>query len=166
MRTMELIAEMKGKTYMYQREELTELASLVIDTDRGRMLEYRHLRQYPKYKYSWNISASNEFGRLEQGVGGRIKGTYTIYFVHKKDVPQDRLKDVTYIKFICDVRPTKADPNRTRLTVGGDRINHPGDCGTPTADMLLLKMLVNSVISTTGDKFMTRYINIFTSIHH
>ena len=47
------------------------------------------------------------------------------------------------------------------LTVGGDRINYPGDCGTPTADMLLVKMLVNTVISKIGAKFMTRYINNF-----
>ena len=72
---------------MYQREELTELANLVLDTDRRRMLEYRHLRRYPKYKDAWNIYSSNEYGQLAQGVGGRVKGTYTIYFVHKKDVP-------------------------------------------------------------------------------
>ena len=70
--------------------------------------------------------------------------------MHKKDIPQDRFKDCTYGKFVCDVRPTKAEPNRTRLTVGGDRINYPEDVGTPTADMLLVKLLLNSVISTKG----------------
>ena len=130
------------------------------------MLEYIYLRWYPRYKDAWNISASNEFGRLAQWVEGRVKVTNTIYFVHKRDVPQDRFKDVTFGKFVCDVRPTQADPSRTRITVGGYIINYSVDCGTPTADMLLVKMLVNSVISTTGDKFMTRYINIFTSIHH
>jgi hypothetical protein len=35
-----------------------------------------------------------------------------------------------------------------RLTVGGDRINYPDDCGTPTADMTLFKILVNSILST------------------
>ncbi len=39
-----------------------------------------------------------------------------------------------------------------RLTVGGDRINYPDDCGTPTADMTLFKILVNSIISTPGAK--------------
>jgi hypothetical protein len=30
---------------------------------------------------------------------------------------------------------------------GGDRINYPEDMGTPTADMTLVKILLNSVIS-------------------
>ena len=29
------------------------------------------------------------------------------------------------------------------------------DCGTPTADLLTVKLLLNSVISTPGAKFMT-----------
>jgi len=66
-----------------------------------------------------------------------------------------------YSKFVCDVRPTKAKQNRTILTVGGDRINYPDDCGTPTADMLLVKLLLNSVISTRGAKFMTADIKNF-----
>ena len=68
--------------------------------------------------------------------------------MHKRGVTQDIFKDVTYVKFICDVRPTKAEPNRTRLTIGVDIINPPGDCEIPTADMLLVEILVNSVIST------------------
>jgi len=31
---------------------------------------------------------------------------------------------------------------------GGDRINYPEDVGTPTADMTLVKILLNSIIST------------------
>ncbi len=40
-------------------------------------------------------------------------------------------------------------------------VNYPGDCGTPTADMLLVKILLNSVISTKGAKFMTADIKNF-----
>ena len=50
--------------------------------------------------------------------------------------------------------PQNSDPNRVRLTVGGDCINYPGDCSTPTADMLTVKLMLNSVISTKGSKFM------------
>ncbi len=39
-----------------------------------------------------------------------------------------------------------------RLTAGGDRINYPKDVGTPTADMTLVKILLNSIISTKGAK--------------
>ena len=79
---------------------------------------------------------------MAQGVGGRVKGTDTIYFFHKRDFPQDRFKGVTYEKFVCDVFPTKVDPNRMRLTVGVEIINYSGDCGTPMSDILLVKILV------------------------
>ena len=52
-------------------------------------------------------------------------------------------------------RPEKGDPYRTRLTVGGNFIAYPGDCGTPTVDLLTVKLLLNSVISTPDAKFMT-----------
>ena len=62
---------------------------------------------------------------------------------------------------MCTVRPEKAEPNRTRFVVGGDRINYPGEVATPTADMLVAKLLFNSVISTPGARFMTMDISNF-----
>ena len=59
------------------------------------------------------------------------------------------------------VRPEKEEKNRTRLVVGGNKINYPGDVGTPTADMLLAKILFNSVISTKGARFMTADVKNF-----
>ena len=156
-----MVARIKIKTDTYQRESLIELENSVLDTDTGSMLYYRHLRRYPKYKDAWNISSANEFGKLAQGVGSRVKGTDTIYFLHKRVVPQDIFKYVTYVKFVCDVCPTKADPNRKILNARGDIINYPGDCETPTDDILLVKILVNSVILTTGYKFMTGDIKNF-----
>ena len=41
------------------------------------------------------------------------------------------------------------------MTVGGNKINNPNEVSTPTADMLLVKILYNSIISTKGAKFMT-----------
>lgn len=58
------------------------------------------------------------------------------------------MKDVTYGSFSCDFKPNKEEKERTRLTAGGNQINYPDDCGTPTADMTLFKILVNSIIST------------------
>ena len=136
-------------------------AMAVMDANSGKMLNYRQLMKDPKYRRDWSISSANEFGRLANGVGGRIKGTNTIKFVHKHQVPKERMKDVTYGQFVCTVRPEKAEKNRTRFTVGGDRINYPGEVATPTAEMLVAKMLFNSVISTKGAKFMTMDISNF-----
>ena len=61
-RMMKVVARMKEKTDSYQKEALIELANSVIDTDIGRILEYRHLKRYLNYKDAWNISAANEFG--------------------------------------------------------------------------------------------------------
>jgi hypothetical protein len=141
---------------------LTDVANAVLDNETGKMLKYRDLLRHPKYKKEWTISSANEFGRLAQGVGGRIEGTDTIFFIYKHEVPSDRFKDVTYGSFLCTVRPQKVDePNRTRLTIGGDRINYPFEVGTPTADMLLAKILWNSIISTKGARFMTIDIKNF-----
>jgi hypothetical protein len=47
------------------------------------------------------------------------------------------------------VKPNKEEKHCTQLTAGGDRINYPEDMGTPTADMTLIKILPNNIISTT-----------------
>jgi hypothetical protein len=65
------------------------------------------------------------------------------------------MKDVTYGQFVCNERPEKADVNRTRFTVSGGKINYSGAVATPTAEMLVAKILFNSVISTKDAKFMT-----------
>ena len=74
----------------------------------------------------------------------------------------NKRKDVTYRRFVCDVREGKKEKNRTRLMVGTDRINYPGDVSRPTSCLLTVKLLVNSVISTEGSEFMTLDIIIFS----
>ena len=138
-----------------------EFAGEIFDEETGELLKYRKLIAHPKYHEVWSHSSANEFGRLAQGVGGRIKGTDTIFFIHKHQVPQDRWKDVTYAKFVCELKPNKAEVHRTRLTVGGDKVHYPGDVGTPTADLTLVKIHANSVISTPGARYMTLDVKNF-----
>ncbi len=45
--------------------------------------------------------------------------------------------------------------------MGGNLINYPGNCGTPTADLLTVKLLLNSIISTPNAKFTSIDINDF-----
>ncbi len=40
----------------------------------------------------------------------------------------------------------------------GNIVNYLDDCGTPTADLLTVKLLFNSVVSTNNAKFMTHDI--------
>ena len=102
--------------------------------------------QSQKHKETWSKSSANEFGRLANGVGGCIKCTNTIKFIHKCDVPSKRMKDMTYGQFVCKIRPEKAKPHRTRFVVGGNKINYPDKVATPTAEMLVANLLFNSVI--------------------
>ena len=136
-------------------------AMAVLDRDTGKLLKYRQLLRDPRYKREWSKSAANEFGRLAQGVGGRIKGTNTMKFIRKRDVPDSRAKDVTYASFLCKVRNEKKERNRTRLVGGGDHTNYNGEVATPTAEMLVAKILFNSVISTKRARFMTADISNF-----
>jgi hypothetical protein len=56
------------------------MANSVINEDTGASLRYRHLTQNDSTFPVWNKSAANEFGRLAQGVGGRIEGSNTTFY--------------------------------------------------------------------------------------
>jgi hypothetical protein len=71
------------------------------------------------------------------------------------------MKDVRYSQLVYTVRPKNAEPNCTRFMVGEDRIYYLGKVATPKAEMLVAKMLFNSVISTGGARFMTMDISNF-----
>ena len=101
-------------------------ALAVMDTETGKVLNYRQLMQSPKHKEKWGKLSANEFGWLANGVGSRIKGTNTIKFIRKRDMPSLRMKDVTYGQFVCCIRPEKAKTHQMRFVVGGNRINYPG----------------------------------------
>ena len=47
------------------------------------------------------------------------------------------------------------------MVAGGNRIQYPGEVGTPTAEMMLVKILWNSVTSTKGEKYMTMDLKDF-----
>jgi hypothetical protein len=57
-----------------------EFLNEVFDEESGKLLKYRKLITHPNYCKVWMHTSANEFGKLTQGVGGRIKGTDTIFF--------------------------------------------------------------------------------------
>ena len=118
---------------------LGETINAVMDAKTGKLLEYNHLIQNQKYRKDWGYSFGNQIGRLEQS-GTNLKETR---------------KHCIYAKIVCNHRPQKEEVNRTRIAVGGNLINCPFDCGTLTTDMITVKLLLNSVISTLGAKWTT-----------
>jgi hypothetical protein len=145
-------------------EKLTILdegdALAVLDRESGKLLEHRQLRKDPRYKTVWDRSYANELGRLCQGIGTgkaaggkRVAGTNTFHLITFADIPHHKRKEIIYTKVVCEIREGKDDENRTRITVGGNLICYPGDAGTNTASLELIKLLLNSVISRKGARF-------------
>ncbi len=130
--------------------------------DNGELLEYRHLIANHATRATWQHLYGNEIRRLAQGMPGCNAGTNTIVFIKKNQVPQDRAMDMTYGLITTLIRPEKLDePNRTRLVAGGNRVHYPGDAGAPTTNLLTIKLLLNSIISTPNTIFMTMDIKDF-----
>ena len=134
----------------------------VLDSSTGEFLEHRQLRRNPKFKLTWDTSYANELGRLCQGIGvgpkpnsKRVEGTNTFFRIDYNDIPVHKRKEICHTLVVCEVRPEKDDPDRTRITIGGSRICYPGDVGTNTASLELVKILLNSVLSRKGARFST-----------
>jgi hypothetical protein len=132
--------------------EPKHMANSVINEETGASLEYRHLINDASNFTIWNEAAANEFGRLTQGVGNRIDGSNTIFFIPRQAVPKGKI--VTYRWFVVDIRPNKSEVHRFSLTIGGNLIQYQGDVSTRSADLTTSKCLWNSIISTDGAKYM------------
>ena len=134
----------------------------VMNTVTGETLEHHQLRRQPKYKNTWNQSYSNELLLLGQGIvkgykgpkQQRAEGADTFRMIRYKDIPRDRRNEITYTKVVCKYRAHKEYPNRTRITIGGNRICYPGDVGTPTGSLELVKLIINIVLSHRHARFV------------
>jgi hypothetical protein len=60
----------------------------------------------------------------------RLYNTNTIRFIGRSNIPKRR--KVTYGSFVVDIKDNTEEKEHTRLTVGGDQIEYPGDKSTRT----------------------------------
>ena len=128
-------------------------ANAVLDPITGAALEYPKLKLGDNAK-AWIRGCSNEIGRLARGVHPQMMtGSNTIHFIHPSQKPPDRT--ATYLRIVANYRPQKEDPFRVRFTVGGNRIDYPGNVATPTAELATVKLHLNSVISDVKASYMT-----------
>ncbi len=102
----------------------------------------------------WDTLYANELGRLCQSIGSgdapgvkRVTGTNTFFLINYQDIPSHKRKEICHTMMVCEVCPENDDPNRTQITIGGNCICYPGDLGTNTASLELIKLLFNSVHS-------------------
>ena len=123
----------------------------------GKPLTHRNAINGPN-SAAWRIEDANEFRRL--------MSTSTMRPIFKHDKPRN--KTATYynpqVKEKLDGKGNKV--LRTRGTLGGDRCNYDGPTASPVADIAVIKLLLNSVISdrrnhSTDTKFATIDISNF-----
>ena len=108
----------------------------------------------------WNTILANNLGRLAQGVGTRMPtGTNTVFFIPRSAVPVGR--SVIYSRLGASIRPHKTETHRVRVTVGGNRLDFPGDTTTNCVSLTTTKCILNSTISTPGARFITLDIRNF-----
>jgi hypothetical protein len=108
---------------------LPEMANAVICPETGKSLKHQELITKMRYKIKWMRSTANEINRLYN--------TNTIRFIGRSNIPKGR--KVTYGSFVVDIKDHKVERERTRLTVGGDQIEYPGDTSTRTAGLTTAK---------------------------
>jgi hypothetical protein len=146
----------------------SQSALSILDPTTGDFLEHCQLCRDPRYKTTWDTSYANELGHLCQGIGSgptpnsqRIVGTNTFCLIDYNDIPLHKRKEICHTMVVCKVRPEKDNPDRTRITIGGNRICYPGNVGTNTASLKLVKLLLNSILSRKGACFSTINIKNF-----
>ncbi len=142
--------------------DLQEFCGGVTHPDTGETItSYRKLLKIPSLREIWTKAMCKELGNISQGFG-KEKGTNTVKFMTHDEIaniPGDRT--VTYARIVVDYRCQKDDPNRVRITVGGNLIDYPGELTTRTADLTTTKLMWNSVISTPDAKYMCADIKSF-----
>ena len=140
----------------YPLQLLCNFAYSVLDNKTGDLLEYCHLMKHPKYKDVWTKSFGTE-------IWCPTTMKETIFFIKKDEIPQERKGDEMYdAQIVCVYCNGKKDKYRTCITMGSNLVNNPGDCGTPTADLVItVKLLLNSIISMPHSKFMTLNLKDF-----
>lgn len=136
-----------------------EFLNAVLDEETGKLMELKELYK-TKNGNRWKEGSHRELSRLHTGCSKRgIKGTKTIKFITPDEMQKGKI--ATYARICADFRPSKEDPFRVRITVGGDKVQYEGETYTPTADITTAKVLFNSVLSTPLAKFMNIDIKDF-----
>ena len=93
-------------------------------------------------------------GNRVNGIGKRVEGKNTFHIIKFEDIPKDWLNKICYTSVVCKVRPGKKDPNRKIITICGTNVCYPGGVGTKIASLELFKIIINSILSRAGAKYV------------
>ena len=117
----------------------------------------------PATKEVLNTAFRKECVKLAQGDNKiETKGKNSLFVLgHNKikQIPSDRT--VRYANIVVYYHPQNIDPNRVRITAGGNLINYPGKIMTRTEDLTTANILWKSIISTINAKLFCDEIKDF-----
>jgi hypothetical protein len=124
-----------------------------------------------KLKYKTAIQGSNQNIWYEKNNDEfcRLFDNKTWKAIHPHEQPTDRIKDTMYISKQLSEKYDNSEEyaeegyikRRVRMTTGGDKANYDGYTKADTADLTVVKILFNSVISTKNAKFVSIDIKDF-----
>ena len=90
------------------------------------------------------------------GLGGKIFVLRSIQFNWESIDSRFLHTSVVY-----EVRPGKKYPNRKRIKICGTNVCYPGDVSTNTASLEFFKLMINSILSSAGAKYVCFDIEFF-----
>ena len=98
--------------------------------------------------HKWEHTHSLEFRKL-------LTETSTMHFCHPNQKPAGQI--ASYYNPQCTIKKKDDEDRfyRIRGTIGGDRLDYPGETSSSTADITTVKLLWNAVVSEPASKFMT-----------
>jgi hypothetical protein len=82
-----------------------------------------------------------------------------LFFIDLGKIPKGR--KIMHGKIVCRIKPHKDEPERVRLTIGGDKLDYPGEVATPTVDITTLIFLINSTLYTEEARMMMMDFNYY-----
>ena len=134
----------------------------VLDKTSRQSLQYRQLHNHSKFTHIWNTFYASELVRLCQGIGQGskvpkhqcVEGANTSRLIKFSDNHQDRRKEICHSMIVFKFKPHKEYPNRKRITIVVSPIFYPGDIGTPTGSLDLVKLIINSVLLRRNARFV------------
>jgi hypothetical protein len=105
----------------------------------------------------WQTAFGKDFGEMAQGDNKMgQKGTNAMFVMTHNEIKHvlQQGKKFTYGNPAIDYRPQKEDPHWIRITAGGNLVTYKSSPSVQTADLDMVKLHWNSVISTSRAKYM------------
>lgn len=141
-----------GTPFFLAHHHAQAYANTAMDLDdKGKKLTIKTALASPQHDI-WLDKHGEEIARLFE--------SNTIKLIQRADMPSTK-KAAYYNPQVRTKMKDGALQYRVRGTIGGNQIQYDGDTAAHTASMQLIKILLNSVVSSKGAKFMTADIKDF-----